>query len=402
MKISLTAARALILAGLFAATLIPSGAAAGEPALQLKIPAPSGKFSVGTKSFSLVDHARKAGFGLTGPRRLMVQVSYPLNPRTKAPCRPAPYLPMPVAERLLAIINETRPAELDTAMCLGGRPARGQLPVLIFSHAYTADRAVYTSLVNDLASRGYIVAAVDHTSDAFAVQFPGGQIVDGIFGTPLASKPVSEQKLASLVNVRTGDVRFVLTRILRLGSRKQGFLHGHVDRRRVGILGHSLGGATATHAAVRDRRFRAAADIDGSLFGKWPDRARLAKPFLMMVAESGLGSAFADQSACRFYNNLTGPRTAFQLTGGQHLTFSDFQVLAPQIAAQDPGWPFAGLYRLIVGDLDPIDSVTAQRLALARFFDRHVKAIGRKGPPRKVKPPVGMTRLSSVQLQCSS
>src|SRR5262249_12637338 len=42
----------------------------------------------------------------------------------------------------------------------------------------------------------------------------------------------------------------------------------HIDLQRVGILGHSLGGATALEACRLDPRFKAGADLDGAPFGK--------------------------------------------------------------------------------------------------------------------------------------
>lgn len=66
-------------------------------------------------------------------------------------------------------------------------------PWLLYSHAYTADRAGYTSLRNDLASRGFIVASSDHTYDAFTVEFPDVELVEGLFGRPIGSKSVPEE-----------------------------------------------------------------------------------------------------------------------------------------------------------------------------------------------------------------
>jgi len=383
----------LLVAGMASA---PAGAA---EKLDLKVPRLTGKGQVGTRSFELVDRSRPAGFDQTGKRRLMVQVTYP---RKRGTCRNAPYLLGGTAERLLAFLNLEPPVDIDTDTCVGGPVRRKKLPLVVFSHAYTADRAVYTSLVADLASRGFVVASIDHTSDAFAVEFPGGEVVDGVYGSPLASKPVTEPELVHLINVRTRDVRFVTTWLLKQNRARKSWLKGRVDPKRIGVFGHSLGGATAARVGQVDKRFRASADIDGSLFGKWPLTTKSRKPFLLFVAENGLGSVLGLDKSCRFFGNAGRPKLAWQLGGAEHLSFSDFQTLAPQIAAGRPEWPYAALYPIIIGNLDPAASVRSQRNAVARFFRAYVMN-GKK--PRKVKPPAppaGVVPVTTEQLTCDT
>lgn len=48
------------------------------------------------------------------------------------------------------------------------------------------------------------------------------------------------------------------------------WLSQRIDRNRIGVFGHSLGGATAVRVGLIDSRFGASADVDGSLFGQWP------------------------------------------------------------------------------------------------------------------------------------
>jgi len=370
--------------GLLAAALAGAIAAGAQaaPVPRVDLPAPTGPYQVGTRALEMVDRSQPAGFGNPGPRRLMVQVTYP---RVRGRCRAAPYAPPAVFRELLKVIAETRSA---TGVCAGGRVARGRHAVLIFSHAYTADRFVYTALVSDLASRGYIVVAPDHTFDAFAVGFPGGKLVRGLFGTPLASKPVSAGTLANLLAVRTADVRFVLSRIESLAGRRGSFLRGHVDRAEVGILGHSLGGATATRAATLDRRIRASADIDGSLFGSWAERVRARKPYLLLTSEALNPAEYRSESLCRYFAHARGPKWALSLPGALHLSYSDFEALAPQIARIDPGWSYAKLYPAVLGTIDPARAIAVQRAAVARFFDVYVRRIGRRFKPPAAFAPI--------------
>lgn len=394
-----------ILGGVAAAILVaavPASEAASAP-LKLEIPELSGKNRIGTRSFELVDRSRPAGFDQTGKRRLMVQVTYPRK-RVAGSCRKAPYAAKAVRERLMSMLAVNDPVAIDTRTCIGGPVMKKRLPLVVFSHAYTASRGVYTSLITDLASRGFIVASLDHTSDAFAVEFPDGKVVDGVYGLPLSSKPIGEPELVDLVNTRSRDVRFVTTWLLKQNRARKSWLSKRIDRNRIGVFGHSLGGATATRVANVDRRFRASADIDGSLFGAWPLTFKSKKPYLLFVAEEGLGSVLPQDKSCRYFGNAKGPRLAWQLNGARHLTFSDFQALAPQMAAKKPDWPYAGLYPIIIGNLDPAASNRAQRNGITRFFRSYLQ-VDRKGKPKtRVKapaPPSGVVPVTAGQLDCA-
>ncbi len=385
--------------------MLPAGASAAgasdaptsvpQSPLHLKIPALTGSAQVGTRSLEVVDRSRPAGFGRSGPRRLMLQVTYP---RVRRHCRPAEYIAPGTKRILLADIGLNGSAAGDSRTCTGGAVLGRRLPLVVFSHAYTADRSVYTTLVADLASRGYIVASVDHTSDAFAVQFPSGEVVPGVFGSPLASDPISDPRLASLINVRVADVRFVTTLLLKWNAARGGWLSGRIDAQRIGVFGHSLGGATAVRAASVDPRFRASIDIDGSLFGRWPLTTRSHKPLLVFTAQDGLGSVFAEDKVCRYLRAARQPKLVWRLDGAKHLSFSDFQVLAPQIAEYEPGWQFATLYQAITGSLEPDRSVRAQRESIARFFGAY---LGRTPARSRPRPPAGVRDLSARLPACT-
>lgn len=368
-------------AALLGCALLSTGpASAVEPAIEIALPPPDGRFEVGTRQVEMVDRSRRDTPGSPGSRRLMVQVTYPRAAGQR--CRPSRYISPLVQPILMAAVAVDRPVELATGTCKGGRIAGRKRPVLVFSHAFTADRFVYGALINDLASRGYVVLAPDHPPDAFAIEYPDGKLVEGEYGRPLTPTDVTLDELAALIELRAADVRFVLSRALRLGRRDSGFLSGHLDRGRAGVLGHSLGGATAARVAQLDDRFDAAVEIDGSLFGDWTARAGDRTPFLLLAGAGSIGAVFEDQSLCDYMAGLAGPRFALSLGGALHFSFSDFQALAPAIAAADPGWAFAGLYRTVVGSIDPGASIGAQRGALSGFFARYVLGHKRAGVPR--------------------
>jgi predicted dienelactone hydrolase len=52
----------------------------------------------------------------------------------------------------------------------------GGWPVVLYSHSLGSERFETTCLVEELASRGYIVGTIDHIHDAGVVELPGGRV----------------------------------------------------------------------------------------------------------------------------------------------------------------------------------------------------------------------------------
>ncbi|MBR7512713.1 hypothetical protein KC219_21375, partial [Mycobacterium tuberculosis] len=70
-------------------------------------------------------------------------------------------------------------------------------------------RYTLTSLAEELASRGYVVAAVDHANEAMGVEFP-----DGRMSTCRACETLEDQgAFALLVETRARDVSVLLDRL---------------------------------------------------------------------------------------------------------------------------------------------------------------------------------------------
>src|SRR4029079_14891108 len=159
-----------------------------------------------------------------------------------------------------SVLPRGKPPAFSTAAPL--RRAGGW-PVVLFSTGYGVERQLYTGLVQDLASHGYVVAAIDHPHDANIVSFPDGHTVSiGKVG----EKP---NAISDALTVRVADTRYVLDTLTRLNrDSRNGAFSGLFNLAHIGMFGHSLGGATAAATMLSDRRLDAGLDMDGSLFGK--------------------------------------------------------------------------------------------------------------------------------------
>ncbi len=138
-----------------------------------------------------------------------------------------------------------------------------QCPVLIFSHGGGLIKEIYTAQLEDLASHGYIVAALAHPYDSMLTVFPGGRSIpfDGNRWPRVASEEADPDRLQWLAD----DFRFVLTELERMNRANEVGLPfaGHADLTRVGAFGHSQGGQAAARACQTDRRLQACLNQDG-------------------------------------------------------------------------------------------------------------------------------------------
>ncbi|HLW75845.1 MAG TPA: hypothetical protein VKS01_02650, partial [Bryobacteraceae bacterium] len=132
-----------------------------------------------------------------------------------------------------------------------------------------------------------------------------------------------------LVEAWTSDIGFVLDRLGRLQPGDDaGKFAGRIDLARVGVFGHSLGGATAAEFCSRDSRCRAGIDIDGALVGDVVERG-IDKPFMFLMSGEGDFSTAAEVRQIMadiqsVYDRLPpDSRQMFSIPGGNHFMFSD-------------------------------------------------------------------------------
>ena len=158
-------------------------------------------------------------------------------------------------------------------------------PVLLFSPGGGMIRELYTSQMEDLASHGYIVAAMTHTYDGFLTVFPDGTSIayDGRRWPKIPS--VEGEANLNQLEWHTADILAVLDYFSRLSSasESQSPIAGHIDLTRVGAFGHSFGGIAAAHACQRDQRIKACLNQDGAMG---------MKPFYLDVRNCGMDQAF--------------------------------------------------------------------------------------------------------------
>jgi predicted dienelactone hydrolase len=191
----------------------------------------------------------------------------------------------------------------------------------------------YSTLAEDLASHGYIVVGPDAPYRTFVVVFSDGRVIRR---TPennpelCEGQPPTQQArcVDRALTAWLSDVSFVFDRLQQLNAPDpSGKFKGRLDLSRVGLFGHSFGGATAAQFCHDDSRCKAAVDVDGRPFGS-VIQSGLRQPFMFLMSDHGRESdpegrqIMADIQS--IYDRLPPDRRVYvTIRGANHFLFSD-------------------------------------------------------------------------------
>jgi dienelactone hydrolase len=261
----------------------------------IPFPPPTGPHQVGRTSYHLVDASRPEIFSeaTDDVRELMITVHYPADTGARAPR--APYADATLAAGIADAFNIPsfifsllHSHALDRPPC---QTHEGGFPVVIFSPGLGAPPLLYTATLEDLASHGFVVVSISHPYSIAVTVFPDGRIVRqseaGLKTESSLEEPGDSQEsdapTEALGTIWVKDVRFVLDELARLNQEDK-LLAGRFDLSRVGIFGHSFGGATAARTVQIDERFRAGINMDGTDF-RVTAGAGIGRPMMWLSAE---------------------------------------------------------------------------------------------------------------------
>ena len=177
---------------------------------------------------------------------------------------------------------------------------RGRWPLVVFSHGSCGFPGQSPFLTQGLASWGFIVAAPPH---------PGNTTADQCFD-PAAIVDSFENRVA--------DVSFVIDQLLAAARDRGSPFFRRINRRRIGMTGHSFGGQTTLRVAAADARVRGAVALAPAAEGV---TARIAVPTMVLGAELDSLTPFETDSRAG-YALLDGPRFLVELENTGHCAFA--------------------------------------------------------------------------------
>jgi predicted dienelactone hydrolase len=333
--------------------------------LATTLPAPTGPFAVG----------RVIDFRTDRP--LLVWIWYPAGASSAAP---DDYIPQPYRSAIAStrgpVMGNLLTRDLSKVHGHAVRnapisPRRKAYPFLILRGGAAAEVVNYSTIAEDLASHGYVVAGFDAPYRTNVVLFPDGRIARRTReNNPEMCLSVSgddrERCVGKIIDAWTSDIRFALDRIPTLPK-----FAGHIDTARVGVFGHSLGGATALQFCHDDARCKAGIDIDGSPHGR-AVRDGVRQPFMFLLSDhSGENDAdsrkiLADIQS--IYDRLPpGARSYVTIPGANHFFFSDDLALLKSHVV-------IGILRAIgLLHIDGRRQLAMTNEYVRTFFDAHLK-----------------------------
>ena len=308
------------------------------------LPTPTGPFAVGRTTYVWSDPAHLDPMApLPGTKReVLAWIWYPAAPRQPSQMFDD-YLPTPwrtVLERqsgplltnlLTRDLSRVRTHSIRDAEV---SPQNRSYPVVLMRAGLAALTTDYTTLAEDLASHGYVVVGFDAPYRSFVVVFPDGRVIARApqNNADLVGGPQQEQLANKLLEAWSADMGFALDQLERLNrSDPSGRFLGRLDMQRVGVFGHSLGGATALQFCHDDSRCKAGIDVDGAPLGSVVADG-VTQPFMFLLSdhrgESDAGQPEAIRQAGAnihsIYDRLPSDRRLMiMIRGAGHYRFSD-------------------------------------------------------------------------------
>ncbi len=392
------------------------------------LPEPTGQYAVGITDIHLVDkHRQELNSEQEGDfRELMVTAWYPVDvdvqgeSSTYWPASDAgvmsQYLLQGVTGKTFsflfshlanvkthALINapiatnnsDLAGPPLADGLSMAGALANNSFPVLIYSHGYGSFSRQNTVLMEELASHGYIVFAINNTYWSMATVFPDGKVI-GLKAQPAAllaegaENSDSEAEFESLLENTTDtealaaivekirkmapltaqnerdrmavwikDRQFLMDTLEQWQLESSGSLFsGRMDLNKLGVFGMSIGGQTTIETCTADKRCKAGVNLDGfSIVSS--EAPALTIPFMHLAGERTTNLFRLPHASAQ------GPSYIVSIAGSEHIDYSDISLITP--LAQDLG---------VRGSIDGDRMLEIMNVYVLAFFDKYLKVGG--------------------------
>jgi predicted dienelactone hydrolase len=333
------------------------------PAFEL--PKPGGPHRIGTTWIVVKDARRQERFSHTpgAMRELPVKLWYPVS--DDATGTTGLYAAPESVTALFPVVLNQRLRRVKTHTVVDAPMPGQRAPVLVFSHGYGGYAEQNTVQMEELASRGYVVASVAHPGEAAWAPYPDGRGVayakqlteaakarrrerhEGVLAlrrrhkrmlaaldTPDPSERLAryreflqlrdEPLFSESVKEWALDTKVVVDHLetLDAGQLASPF-QGRLDLKRLGVFGMSYGGATAVEFGRTDPRCMAAANIDGLPFGGLLDGS-ISVPLLVLAAgDEGHAGWVPGLDRC------SGPTLLVKVPETTHMGLTDLPLQMP-------------------------------------------------------------------------
>lgn len=330
---------------------------AAAPALifpQYKLPRMTGPHEVATVSYTYTDESRTETFTNTGEhRKVNVEFWYP-------------------------------------------RDTGARYPLVVFSHGALGMKTSNVSTFMELASNGYVVCSIDHPYQSLYTVGADGHLVtmdqsviQEVIGANNGKydEATTFQLERKWMQVRISDIHFVLNTVLaRARDTGSGMVYQLIDPEKVGVMGHSLGGASSAQVARERNDIDAVVNLDADLPGEYLAYADgkyvmndkvYPVPILTILADDlvRLIAAVPDANTVVAVKHVTATApNAYEvhLAGTDHMSLTDVPLVSPLLVSLiNMSVPKAG-----GAEVDKFATIEKMNALVLQFFNVFLKGQG--------------------------
>uniref|UniRef100_A0A671VH19 Platelet-activating factor acetylhydrolase n=1 Tax=Sparus aurata TaxID=8175 RepID=A0A671VH19_SPAAU len=363
----------------------------------LGIPPAKGPYAVGCTDF-MMDHTAQGSF---------FRLYYPCQETEKAekpdwvPCKEyfnglADFMKInrTLSEKIFNYLfgSFKIPAYLDAPF-----KSNGKCPVVIFSHGLGAFRTLYSAICAELASRGFIVASVEHryvdqsasATYYFREKTESEMANDNVPKTSASAQDSmirewiyyrvlqhgeSEFPLRNKqVKQRADECILALDRLTQINSGRPvqnvlqtkfdcTTLENSMDLCRIAAMGHSFGGATVVEALCKEVKFKCGVALDAWMFPLDDEIfARVKQPIFFINSEKFQWAG--NISRMKKLDSASIQRKMITIRGTVHQSFPDFTFLTGN---------WIGKLMKLKGEIDPEIAIDLSNKATLAFLQRHL------------------------------
>lgn len=231
-------------------------------------------------------------------------------------------------------------------------------PLIVFSHGAFGVKSSNTSTFMELASNGYVVCSIDHPYHAAGTMDSDGnltigsskfmqEVIDANRG--IYSEKEQFRLYDNWMSLRTDDINFVIDTILNNIENSSVEVYRLIDGNKIGLMGHSLGGAASSQLGREREDISAVINMDGSMLGEYSidiegriviNNEPYPIPMLNFYSDYVMNKIIADPKYVypnKYISSISPNAFEVCIRGSNHMSYTDLPLFSPFLANQLSG-----------------------------------------------------------------